>query len=90
MFDLKGFVIIPSALTPAELAAVRAHTDVYADRPARLPAALRSPLSGPAEFLIDHPRVMGVLTALTDADPALLRLESMFTSRRSAADKGSE
>ena len=86
MFDLKGFVVIPSVLGPEELAAVRGHIDAYSDRPQSLPDSLRSPVSGPAEFLIDHPRVLGILTALVSPDTARLRLESMFTSRRSVAD----
>jgi hypothetical protein len=88
MFDLKGFVVIPNVLGPEELAAVRGHIDAYSESPQDLPESLRSPVSGAAEFLIDHPRVMGILAALITPDPARLRLESMFTSRRSIADEG--
>lgn len=87
LFDLKGFFVIPGVLSQAELAAVRAHIDAYAGDPDSLPAAQRSPLAGPAEFLIDHPRVMGILQEVIDPDPERVRLESVFVSRRGAGDQ---
>ena len=86
LFDLKGFLVIPSALTEAETQTVRAHTETYANDLDSLPEHYRSPIAGPAEFLIDHPRVMGILREVIDPDPERLRLESVFVSNRSAAD----
>lgn len=79
--------MIPGVLDAAEIEAVRAYVDAYARDPDGLPAHLRSPIAGPAEFLIDHPRVMGVLRELVDPDPGRVRLESVFVSRRGVDDK---
>ncbi len=86
IFDLKGFTVIPSVLTDEELETVRKHTDVYSNDPDSLPEEHRSPIAGPAEFLIDHPRVMGILQDVTDPNPERLRLESVFISRRKAGE----
>ena len=86
IFDLKGFTVIPSVLTDEELETVRKHTDVYSNDPDSLPEEHRSPIAGPAEFLIDHPRVMGILQDVIDPNPERLRLESVFISRREAGD----
>ena len=61
-FDLKGWVVIPNVLTQKEVAAVSAHVDRFLTDPESLPAHQRSPMAGDAEILIDHPRVLGVLT----------------------------
>ena len=83
IFDLKGFIVIPSVLDRDETSRVRSHVEQYSKSPESLPRELRAPMAGPAEFLIDHPRVLGILTALIDPEPARLRLESVFVSRRS-------
>ena len=86
LFDLKGFFVIPSVLTQTEIQTVRAHLEAYTNNPDSLPEHHRAPMAGPAEFLIDHPRVMGILQEVIDPNPERLRLESVFVSRRSAAD----
>lgn len=86
LFDLKGFLVIPSVLSQQETDAVRAHTEALARAPDSLPEAHRAPIAGPAEFLIDHPRVMGILQQVIDPKPERLRLESVFVSHRSAQD----
>ena len=86
LFDLKGFLVIPQVLTVDEIRTVREHTDALANDADSLPGHHRAPMAGPAEFLIDHPRVMGILQTVIDPDPARIRLESIFMSRRSAAD----
>ena len=63
LFDLKGFLVIPNVLTDEEIETVREHTQTYVKKPESLPEHHRSPIVGPAEFLIDHPRVMGILQA---------------------------
>jgi hypothetical protein len=86
IFDLKGFLVIPSVLTDEETWSVRAHTEQLAKDPERLPEHQRSPIAGPAEFLINHPRVAGILQDVIDPDSERLRLESVFVSGRSAED----
>ncbi|NKB72264.1 MAG: phytanoyl-CoA dioxygenase [Candidatus Latescibacteria bacterium] len=87
LFDLKGFIVIPNVLTQPETETVRTHLDAYNKNPDSLPEEHRAPIAGPAEFLIDHPRVLGILQALIDPDPERLRLESAFVSNRSEATK---
>ena len=84
VFDLKGYIVIPSVLTPAQTAAAREHVEIYSTAPESLPPHLCAPMAGPAEFLIDHPRLLGILTSVIDPNPASLRMESIFVSRRSA------
>lgn len=86
VFDLKGFIVIPSVLGQDEIQAVSEHTDRLAKEPDSLPEHERAPMAGAAEFLIDHPRVMGILQEVIDADAARIRLESIFVSRRSTSD----
>ncbi len=86
LFDLKGFIVIPSVLTAEEAATVRDHVNVYSDDPDSLPEHHRAPMAGPGESLIDHPRVMGILREVIDPDAARIRLESVFVSRRAAGD----
>ena len=84
LFDLKGFLVIPSVLTDEEIAIARDHVETYMKTPESLPEHHRSPISGPTEFLIDHPRVMGILQEVIDPDRERIRLESVFISGRSA------
>lgn len=87
LFDLKGFLVIPSVLSEDEISAVRDHVDAYSDDPDSLPEHHRAPMAGPGEFLIDHSRVMGILQEVIDPDPSRIRLESVFVSRREAGDE---
>ncbi len=87
IFDLKGFLVIPGVLTEQEISSVRDHLVMLAKDPHSLPAHHRAPMAGPAEFLIDHPRVMGILQTVIDPKPERIRLESIFVSSRSAADE---
>jgi hypothetical protein len=85
-FDLKGFLVIPGVLTSKEIETVRGHIETLIMDPDNLPEHHKAPIAGPAEFLIDHPRVMGILQALIDPSPDRVRLESVFMSNRSAED----
>ena len=78
LFDLKGFLVIPSVLTDEEIAITRDHIDTYMKTPESLPEHHRSPISGPTEFLIDHPRVMGILQEVIDQDRERIRLEYSY------------
>ncbi|MDE2997941.1 MAG: phytanoyl-CoA dioxygenase family protein [Gemmatimonadota bacterium] len=84
LFDLKGFLVIPEVLTSTEIRTVREHVDVYTKDPESLPEHLRAPIAGPAEFLIDHPRAMGILQEVIHPERERIRLESVFVSARSA------
>ena len=84
LFDLKGFLVIPRVLTDDEVQSVREHVDVYMKDPDSLPERHRAPIAGPAEFLIDHPRVMGILQEVIHPERDRIRLESVFVSARSA------
>lgn len=75
LFDLNGFLVREAILTPAEIEAisdqvVRLHTD-----PGSLPPEHRGIPGGPASVLIDHPKVVDVLTEVIGPD---LRLENCF------------
>ena len=74
IFDLKGFLVIPSVLSKTEIQTVRNHMDNYKRDPNSLPEPHRAPIAGPAEFLIDYPRVMGILQTLIDPDHERIRL----------------
>ena len=86
IFDLKGVLVIPSVLSETEIQTVRDHMGNYRRDPNSLPKPHPPPIAGPAEFLIDHPRVMGILQTLIDPDRERIRLESVFTSARSIDD----
>ena len=84
LFDLKGFLVIPGVLTDEETRTVREHTEILLQDPESLPEHHRAPIAGPAEFLIDHPRVMGLLQGVLAPEREHIRLESVFVSSRSA------
>lgn len=90
LFDLKGFLVIPNVLTDEEIRTVREHTEIYAKNPESLPEHHRAPIAGPAEFLIDHPRVMSILQEVIDSRRERIRLESIFISSRSAGNTGNQ
>ncbi len=87
IFDLKGYLVIPEVLTSHETSTLRDHLTTVATNPDSLPKHHRAPMAGPAEFLIDHPRVMGILETIIDPNREHIRLESIFTSGRSASDE---
>jgi len=87
LFDLKGFLVIPAVLSAAEIQIVRDHMNAYTQNPNSLPEPHHAPIAGPAEFLIDHPRAMGILQTVIDPDPERIRLESVFISQRGIDEK---
>lgn len=87
LFDLKGFLVIPGVLTDEETRTVREHTETLLRDPESLPEHHRAPIAGPAEFLIDHPRVMGLLQTVLAPQREHIRLESVFVSSRAAGGK---
>ena len=90
LFDLKGFLVIPGVLTEEEIRTVREHTKIYVKDPDSLPTHHRAPIAGPAEFLINHPRVMGILQEVIAPSREHIRLESVFISCRSDKNSGNQ
>ncbi len=88
--DLKGFLVIPGVLTEEEIRTVREHTKIYVKDPDSLPTHHRAPIAGPAEFLINHPRVMGILQEVIAPSREHIRLESVFISCRSDKNSGNQ
>ena len=84
LFDLKGYLVMPEVLTSHEVRTVREHIEVYLKDSISLPEQHRAPIAGPAEFLIDHPRVMGILQEVIHPERDRIRLESVFVSARCA------
>ncbi|MCZ6675620.1 MAG: phytanoyl-CoA dioxygenase family protein [Candidatus Poribacteria bacterium] len=90
LFDLKGFLVIPGVLTEKEVRIVREHIKTYTENPESLPEHHRAPMAGPAEFIIDHPRVMGILQEMIDPRRERIRLESIFISSRSVENTSNQ
>ena len=90
LFDLKGFLVIPGVLTGEEIRTVREHTTIYMKDPESLLKHHRAPIAGPAEFLINHPRVMGILQEVIAPSREHIRLESVFISCRSDKNSGNQ
>ncbi|MCZ6632484.1 MAG: phytanoyl-CoA dioxygenase family protein [bacterium] len=90
LFDLKGFLVIPGVLTEKEVRIVREHIKTYTENPESLLEHHRAPMAGPAEFIIDHPRVMGILQEMIDPRRERIRLESIFISSRSVENTSNQ
>jgi hypothetical protein len=68
VFDLKGWLLLPGVLSEDDTDAIREH--VYAlrnDRDSLRPEDRHS-LSGPAQVLVDHPAIVGVLRGVLGGD----------------------
>lgn len=61
LFDLRGWMLIPAVLDSPQIEAVRAHVETLAADPQALDPIDRFSLSGPAQILLDHPAVTGIL-----------------------------
>ena len=60
-FDLTGFLVRPSILTPDEVHEIVDQIDRIKHDPESLPPEHRSVPGGPSSLLIDHPKVIEVL-----------------------------
>ena len=69
IFDLKGWIAIPSVLTEEEIGAIKEHAHTLKNDPESIDQKDRSSLSGPAQILLDHPVVVGVLREILGDDP---------------------
>jgi hypothetical protein len=86
VFDLKGFVVIPSVLSEAEVVELREFVLRQKNDPGSLPPHQRHLPGGLVERLIDHPAVMSVLLDVIDKDLEKIRLENIFLSYRQVGD----
>src|SRR4051812_15669628 len=85
-FDLKGWLVVPSVLSRAEVAACRKHVEDARATPSPLPEIERNTYAGPCGELLDHPVVVDVLRELVAPD--LVRPEWVSPENRDfAADR---
>ena len=68
IFDLKGWICIPNVLTESETETIRQHIIDLKDDPESIDPLERYSLAGPAQILLDHPAVVGVLREILDND----------------------
>jgi hypothetical protein len=64
VFDLKGWLLLPSLLTADQVTAIRAHAHQVLDDPTSVPEDQRHYLGGPGQVVLDHPVVSGILNEL--------------------------
>ncbi|MCZ6680182.1 MAG: phytanoyl-CoA dioxygenase [Candidatus Poribacteria bacterium] len=93
VFDLKGWLLVPGVLEPDLLEALREHLYKLKQEPESLPPYERYSLAGPAQELIDHPAVVGILREIIAPDPSPdaygFRCESSFAMLRAKGQAGS-
>ena len=75
IFDLKGWLLIPSVLQPDEIEAVKNHLYTVRDNPESLPEHERNSYSGPCATLLDHPAAVSVLREIIAPDKILRNIE---------------
>jgi hypothetical protein len=92
ILDLKGWLLIPGVLNEDEAAAIREHVLTLRNAPESLDPLDRYPIGGPAEMLLDHPVLVGILNE-TLAPPVAddcygFRCENSFYMVRSNDETG--
>ena len=94
IFDLKGWLCIPGVLTQDETEAIRQHVLRLKNDPESIDPLERYSYSGPAQILLDHPVVVGVLREVIEADRSEecygFRCESSFSMVRKYDQTGPE
>lgn len=88
VFDLKGWLLVPSVLNTAQVEEIREFIlQLHRDR-TTLPDVDRYSLSGPAQVLLDHPAITGILEEVLGhnrtPDSYGFRCENSFTAIRHA------
>jgi hypothetical protein len=61
IFDLKGWLLLPAVLDPPQIEALKEHAHRLVNDRESLAAVDRYPQSGPAQILLDHPAIVGIL-----------------------------
>ncbi len=69
-FDRKGWLLIPSVLSDAEIVEMREFCERLNDKPDSIPEPQRCGLGGPLQKLADHPVVVGFLNEFLAYPPA--------------------
>ena len=91
-FDLKGWLLLPGVLEPSLTQACREHLLKLRNDPESLPPHERYSLAGPAQELIDHPAIVGVLREIIapDSGPDAygFRCENSFSMIRKNGQAG--
>lgn len=86
VFDLKGYLIKPAVLSPAEIATIKDLVLRQKNEPESLPVHERQLPGGAFASLIDHPEVINILLNVIDPDINKIRLENVFLSYREQGD----
>ena len=86
VFDLKGYLVKPAVLSPAEIAIIKDLVLRQRNDPESLPAHERQLPGGAFAPLIDHPEVIKILLNVIDPDINKIRLENVFLSYREKGD----
>ena len=68
IFDIKGWICIPSVLTKNETESIRQHIVDLKNNAELIDPLDRYTLAGPAQILLDHPVVVGILREILDND----------------------
>ena len=93
IFDLKGWILLSGVLEPELIEACQEHLHKLKHEPNSLPEHERYSLAGPAQELIDHPAIVGVLREIIAPDPGPdsygFRCENSFAMFRTAGQSGS-
>ena len=91
-YDLKGWLLLPGVLEKDLLEALREHVYKLKNEPESLPEHERYSLAGPAQELIDHPAISGILAAIIAPDPDEnsygFHFENSFAMIRSHGEQG--
>ena len=88
LFDLRGWICLPSLLTSEELDPILEHQWRFLKEPESLPAEERNSIGGPSQVLLDHPVIVGILNevvsfpGLADEDCYGFRFERTRTDHR--------
>ena len=93
LFDLKGWVLLPGVLEEGLLQQLREHVLALRNAPESLSEHERYSVAGPAQELIDHPAITGVLRDILAPDQGDdawgFRCESSFAHVRKLGEAGS-
>ncbi|MCE9591860.1 MAG: hypothetical protein K8S99_15215 [Planctomycetes bacterium] len=92
IFDLKGWLLLPSLFTEEELGPIREHMLKLLHDHNALPIHHRHQLAGPGEVIADHPAIVGVLNevvseqSLATDDCYGFRYDHTYTQYRKRGD----
>jgi ectoine hydroxylase-related dioxygenase (phytanoyl-CoA dioxygenase family) len=94
LFDLKGWLLLPAVIGEDRLPALREHCRLLREDPQSLPAHERFSLAGPANELLDHPAIVGILRAILQAPDVGaaygFRCDGSYPQYRKPGDAGIE